>query len=683
MSIYQDETKRDLSDLIIWKGANSNSFKSFLKIYFHFIPTKTVHFLTFYNYFNLPMFISEQTFIGLFQNSHSVNLDKMIFKLIDFYCGDLEERINNIIAILDFDRNGIINIDDIKNFFRHFNSIGNNETVQLLDLGNEIIDKGFGCNTKLSLNEFKNMLLNDNCDIFYLFSIFYSHFLFFDYKCYQYYEKQFYSSTDCFITNTDEELLLHKNYFFLDQLPQPTESLLEYLNLKFNTNFVIDDDLKVLDTFESEVKETISIIQNLSSIKINCPSRKIQTETNLSSFQKSGRSADKSTKVQSSQSNYSLKQVSLFMNKPKELQSFQGDWYKNDTFVKYNIDILENVIYISSKNNELKIMFSTHQLYLEMITNPDDELVRKGKGKIPLAFLSTLTNNIKKCVLYFDNKITIERIIKIVNKTKKYQPIDHTRFIDQIIIDHGSFGQIIKSYDCVYQKEIAIKAINKKYEDLENLKMIRNEQDISFFLKNHSNKGIVEIYDVFESKDTVYIIEELIPNGNLKDYLLNNHPNDSEKDIIIHQLVDSICFLHSNNIVHRDLKLENILVDNSSVPIQTKIIDFGLSKIFTINEKMQEKYGTLLYLPPEIILNDRYSYKIDIWLFGIIAYTILNEGIHPFAEETEVEHLLQKIIAIKFDYSKFSVHYQYILKSCLVKEKDRVDIHRVKKMLEL
>ena len=162
MSIYQDETKRDLSDLIIWKGANSNSFKSFLKIYFNFIPTKTVHFLTFYNYFNLPMFISEQTFIGLFQNSHSVNLDKMIFKLIDFYCGDLEERINNIIAILDFDRNGIINIDDIKNFFRHFNSIGNNETVQLLDLGNEIIDKGFGCNTKLSLNEFKNILLNDN-----------------------------------------------------------------------------------------------------------------------------------------------------------------------------------------------------------------------------------------------------------------------------------------------------------------------------------------------------------------------------------------------------------------------------------------------------------------------------------------------------------------------------------------
>ena len=131
------------------------------------------------------------------------------------------------------------------------------------------------------------------------------------------------------------------------------------------------------------------------------------------------------------------------------------------------------------------------------------------------------------------------------------------------------------------------------------------------------------------------------------------------------------------------MKLENILVDNSSVPIQTKIIDFGLSKIFTINEKMQEKYGTLLYLPPEIILNDKYSYKIDIWLFGIIAYTILNEGIHPFAEETEVEHLLQKIIAIKFDYSKFSVHYQYILKSCLVKEKDRVNIHRVKKMLEL
>ena len=74
--------------------------------------------------------------------------------------------------------------------------------------------------------------------------------------------------------------------------------------------------------------------------------------------------------------------------------------------------------------------------------------------------------------------------------------------------------------------------------------------------------------------------------------------------IIINVNPHSLCH-YSYYIVHRDLKLENILVSHATKPIQIKIIDFGLSKIFTINEKMHEKYGTLLYLPPEIVLNDQ------------------------------------------------------------------------------
>ena len=128
--------------------------------------------------------------------------------------------------------------------------------------------------------------------------------------------------------------------------------------------------------------------------------------------------------------------------------------------------------------------------------------------------------------------------------------------------------------------------------------------------------------------------------------------------------------------------MENILVDASHSPIQTKIIDFGLSKMFTINESMEEKYGTLLYLPPEIVLNNKYSYKIDIWLFGIITYTVLNKGVHPFEEETEVEKLLQKIISRKFDFSIFPKKYQDILSVCLVREKERADMKTIIKMIE-
>ena len=97
---------------------------------------------------------------------------------------------------------------------------------------------------------------------------------------------------------------------------------------------------------------------------------------------------------------------------------------------------------------------------------------------------------------------------------------------------------------------------------------------------------------------------------------------------------------------------------------------------------MSDKYGTLLYLPPEIVLNIKYSYKIDIWLFGIITYTVLNKGVHPFEKETEVEKLLQKIIARRFNFSTFAEKYQNILSACLVRENERADIKTIINMIE-
>ena len=679
MSHCQEESKKQLTDLIIFKDSNRKAFTYFLKSFFHFIPTKTVHFLTFYNYINLPMFISEKTFIGLFLNSHSVNIDKMFSTLVTFYYGDLEERISLLLSILDFEMNGTIHIENVKNFLRRFIIVHSKENEELITLGNDIIDKFFGSNITISADIFKTILINENCDIFYLFYVFYTQNIFFNYQCYEYYAKNFYVMNDS-ISSREDQLLLHKNKEFLEQLPNPSETLLEFLNMKFNMNFVLDEGLQELESFENEIQETKSVIRQFSPIKMNGPSRKIKTDTNLMFFQKILQTFDSSTKA-TSKTNYSFKTVSHFI-KPPNIQTFKAFWNKGTKFVQYSIDILENVIFISSKENELKLLLSTHQLFLEVVTDPEDDIIKQSQGKVPLVLCSTLTNSIKKCILYFDNQQTVDKVISIIEKTMKYKPFDNRRYINQNIMDHGSFGQIIKSYDNILNKEVAIKMIKKKYEDIETLKMIRNEQDISFFLKMTKYQGIVTIYDIYETKDTVYIIEEYIKNGNLKDYLVQNELSIEEREAIVSQIAHSISFLHTNFIVHRDLKMENILVDASSSPIQTKIIDFGLSKVFTINENMAEKYGTLLYLPPEIVLNNRYSYKIDIWLFGIITYTVLNKGVHPFANETEVEQLLQKIISRKFDFSIFNKKYQNILSLCLVREKDRADLKTILKLIE-
>ena len=96
---------------------------------------------------------------------------------------------------------------------------------------------------------------------------------------------------------------------------------------------------------------------------------------------------------------------------------------------------------------------------------------------------------------------------------------------------------------------------------------------------------------------------------------------------------------------------------------------------------MKDKYGTLLYLPPEIVLNHSYTKKLDIWDFGIIAFTILNDGEHPFAKETEVQDLLQKIINKDVDYKHIDHKFHPILNGCLQKENQRKDIDEIIEMI--
>jgi serine/threonine protein kinase len=228
--------------------------------------------------------------------------------------------------------------------------------------------------------------------------------------------------------------------------------------------------------------------------------------------------------------------------------------------------------------------------------------------------------------------------------------------------------------------------INKPRNNRETIKMIRNEQDICQFLQSARCDGIVEIFEINETKDSVYIIEELIKNGNLKDYLLLNRLTEKEKVIIIKQLATTIQFLHKNGIVHRDLKLENVLIDTTQTngvwSIQTKVIDFGLSTFFLGNPNMKDKYGTLLYLPPEIVLSHTYTKKLDIWDFGLIAFTILNDGEHPFGKETEVQTLLQKIIHRDVDYQHIDKKFHAMLNACLQKESQRKDIDEIITMID-
>ena len=159
--------------------------------------------------------------------------------------------------------------------------------------------------------------------------------------------------------------------------------------------------------------------------------------------------------------------------------------------------------------------------------------------------------------------------------------------------------------------------------------------------KEMDNENIVKIYDSFETKinnEDFYCIVMEKCNQNLRNYIYSdNYQPTYDKTInIIIQILLGIKEIHKNNIIHRDLKPENILIsDNDKI----KICDFGLSKYTTDQSEFSSTVRTKKYFSPQIVNNEKYSNKADIWSAGIICYELANKK-YPFMDiekETELQ----------------------------------------------
>lgn len=130
--------------------------------------------------------------------------------------------------------------------------------------------------------------------------------------------------------------------------------------------------------------------------------------------------------------------------------------------------------------------------------------------------------------------------------------------------------------------------------------------------------------DLIETNKFIYLILELAGKRNLLKHCQSN-PGDTK--CLIKQLVEAVDYLHSRNIVHRDLKIENIMVDSRG---KLKVIDFGFSIHLDPQKKLSRCLGTPLYLAPEMVEKELYSpFKVDVWALGILIYCLLT-GRFPF-----------------------------------------------------
>ncbi|KAI5093772.1 NUAK family SNF1-like kinase 2 [Silurus meridionalis] len=188
----------------------------------------------------------------------------------------------------------------------------------------------------------------------------------------------------------------------------------------------------------------------------------------------------------------------------------------------------------------------------------------------------------------------------------------------------GTYGKVKKAVDRT-GKLVAIKSIRKEnIKDEQDLIHIRREIEIMSSL-NHPY--IITIYEVFENKDKIVIVMEYASKGDLFDYISEKRLSEREARHIFRQIVSAVHYCHQNGVVHRDLKLENILLDANG---DVKIADFGLSSLYRRDEYLQTYCGSPLYASPEIVNGRPYKGpEVDSWSLGVLLYTLVHEAM-PF-----------------------------------------------------
>nr|CAB3266652.1 serine/threonine-protein kinase 33-like [Phallusia mammillata] len=235
--------------------------------------------------------------------------------------------------------------------------------------------------------------------------------------------------------------------------------------------------------------------------------------------------------------------------------------------------------------------------------------------------------------------------------TSAEHKVPHRRIEDEKVIEElykfgsklgqGSFGIVIEAEKQDTAERWAIKKVNKEKAGSSAITLLEREVSI---LKRVKHEHIIHLEEVLETARKMYLVMELCELGEMRTLLATKGAfSEVSAQHVIRSLTDAIAYLHKQGIVHRDLKLENILVagcSQSEVDNQPlydiKLSDFGLSvvKEFGSDSMLQSSCGTPVYMAPEVIQNHDYSQQCDMWSIGVIMYVLLAQEF-PFLAEKE------------------------------------------------
>ena len=233
------------------------------------------------------------------------------------------------------------------------------------------------------------------------------------------------------------------------------------------------------------------------------------------------------------------------------------------------------------------------------------------------------------------------------------------------LIGEGKYGRI---YECFKrsdkQQKYAVKIIPNKYQNI-----INNEKQI---LLEMDHPHIIKLHDYYINPIQTYFILDYAQND-LYNLMETGKFSLRESFHIIHDIADALSYLHDKGYIHYDLKPENILLVDTVV----KLCDFGFtSKDTTL------RWGTMLYLAPELVLGTGHDHRVDIWALGVLLYELITETL-PFCHESDGE-VRKQILQCDYDLpSDLSIEVKNLIRSLICKDPEqRISLQELKPTLK-
>ena len=445
--------------------------------------------------------------------------------------------------------------------------------------------------------------------------------------------------------NKKEKRIKEYNYLF----DKNENNLNDILYDKSNTNYNNKNEENINNKNNHTIKKNINHIKifsqnntakywnnNINNLNLN----------NISNLTNKLNNIKKKLKLKKA---IAINKTELLLNNKNELEEFNEliEKYitpscssKNRKKSNENQNDNDNIIFqinenVSPKENSIDINIDKKKSKTISINSSNIKASKKIEKKENS--LDDISEQSKKSTILNDSKYYMDKSKKLVNYIKeyynKYKTYPETKIKFYLYgrqIGQGAFGKVNLGLNILTGRVVAIKSFKSSEQKFKsNMKKILYETNL---MKRLNHPNITKILEVFHDDEYMLIIMEYINGGNLFSFVKKRRKlSEKTAKFLFRQIIEGIKYIHLQKIVHRDIKLENILIDlNNNV----KICDFGIGKILkNSDELINDKCGTPMYMAPEIILsNKKKGYKgfpADIWASGITLFIMLT-GTLPY-----------------------------------------------------